>query len=71
MQATVIEGKLISVDTNVGQIQIKGDEETHALAIDEGTNLYNQTWKTLIGCKVEAIVIDGKTNEVYEPEDQE
>lgn len=68
MHAEVIKGQLIYVDTEDGQIQVmdKADHQVTDLNIDEGTGLpVNHSWGKLVGDDIEAVVIDGKTQNVY------
>lgn len=64
MHAEVLRGQLTYVDTEEGQIQLtdRADHEVTQLDITSDIKL---PWEKLVGGDVEAVVIDGKTKDVY------
>ena len=68
MRAVVIAGKLVYVDTEDGEIQImdRTDHQVTDLNIDQDTKLpTGHSWEMLVGDDIEAVVINGKTQNVY------
>lgn len=66
MQGHVLKGQLTYVDTEEGRIEIMDTAEGKVIAlnIDADTEpLY--VWERLLGSDVEAVVVDGKTKDVY------
>jgi len=64
MHAEVFNGQLTYVDTAEGQIQLK-DRNDHEVTTIDITTVPNVNWEELMGFDVEAVVVDGKTKQVY------
>ena len=68
MQGQVFKGQLTYIDTEKSQIQIldRVEDDVTVLDIDAQTQLPRSWgWERLLGRDVEAIVIDGKTKNVW------
>ena len=68
MRAVVLAGQLVYADTEDGKIQIMDRTDHHVtdLNIDQDTKLpIGHSWEMLMGNDIEAIVIDGKMQNVY------
>lgn len=68
MNAKVWKGQLVDVDTEKGQIQIvdEADGRVTTLNIDASTELpVSWDWEGLMANDIEAVVVDGRTKNVY------
>jgi len=68
MQAEIIKGQLIYVDTEEAIIQITGKDDGKVIDLSVGTGTTlpaAYSWERLIGADIEVIVIDGRTKHVY------
>ncbi len=67
MRGRVLKGQLTYIDTEKSQIQIldRANDEVTTLNIDAQTSPGSWDWERLLGEDVEAVVIDGKTKNVW------
>lgn len=72
MKAYLIEGKLISVNTDDKEIVIRtkewGNQESR---IEPTGKCISGTWTDYIGCKVEAVEVDGVITAINYAEEEE
>ena len=69
MLITLQMGKLILEDTCDGEIQIKNKEDNTIQTIrlnQDMKNLSNKVWQDMMGCDIEAVVVDDEAVNVYD-----
>lgn len=64
MRLEVFTGQLTYVDTKEGRIRLTDRHNREVTGLDI-TSIPNLHWEELVGGDIEAIVIDGKTKDLY------
>ena len=69
MQFTLYSGKLVLVDTDDGEIHLKNrdDNTIQAIRLNQGLkNNSDKVWEDLMGCDIEAVVVNHEAVKVYD-----